>query len=519
MKTRSFLCGLSVSGILALVVVLSVPFVSQAQSDDSLVDKAECVLGSVTIALPRNGTTILAPAGAADVPLPIYAATDCLADTKQVEFSFDDTAPVTDTDAPFGIIPASLGDITSGQHTIAATARSIAASAAAYEATSSFTRVQAADSVDSDLNGLPNNPFTALAGNGYEWISEVMPSDTGGSRLTGVARWAGSGGSVDEAPIVVALVDPDNTDRRVIVTMPQSLLVVGETGMLIVVAADTPETLLGTTEAAKLGSEPILGLVTNARYVEVSVIVSADAGVTFSEIASSRLAANPLHLRLEGVTAYSTDYPAFYSHPTNIESNATTGLTVAAEESSWTKRAKDNFSYSTHTIETDLMSLSLVAPFKTFSGEGEGEGEGEWHADPGEITAVFLGLGALVAVIVSGVTDAGSKGGGGGGPCFIATAAFGTPMFPAIDTLRAFRDIYLLDSSIGTAFVDTYYRVSPFLADVVARSAFLALCARMILWPIILLIKMVMNLPLVSAVTFMGTIAMGGIIRRKKKGA
>jgi hypothetical protein len=30
---------------------------------------------------------------------------------------------------------------------------------------------------------------------------------------------------------------------------------------------------------------------------------------------------------------------------------------------------------------------------------------------------------------------------------------------------------------------------------------------------------MVMNLPLVSAVTFIGTIAMGGIIRCKKKGA
>jgi len=314
----------------------------------------------------------------------------------------------------------------------------------------------------------------------------------------------------------VALVDPDNTDRRVIVTMPQSLLVAGETGMLIVVAADTPETLLGTTEAGKLGSEPILGLVTNARYVEVSVIISVDAGVTFSEIASSRLAANPLHLRLEGVTTYSTNYAAFYSHRTIIESDATTGLTVVAAESSWTERAKDNFSSSTDTIETDLTSLSLVAPFKTFSGEGEGEGEGEVGPSRGLINAIYLAIAAsATAMLLWGIDQATN----GGGPCFIATAAYGTPMHHSIDVLRAFRDSYLLDSSIGTAFVDTYYRVSPFLADIVARSAFLALCARMILWPVILLVKMAMNLPLVSAVTFMGTIVMGGIIRRKKKGA
>ncbi len=515
MKNRSFLCGLFASGILAIVAVLSVSFVSQAQSDDSFVDKAACGLGSVKIVLPRNGTKILAPAGAADVPLPIYAVTDCLADTKQVEFSFDDAAPVTDTDAPFGIISARLGDIASGQHTIAATARSIAASAAAYEDTSSFTLAQAASSVDSDSNGLPDNAFTALAGNGYEWISEVTPSDAGGSRLTGVARWAGSGGTVDDAPIVVALVDPDNTDRKVIVTMPQSLLVAGETGMLIVVAADTPETLLGTTEAGKLGAKPVLGLVANARYVEVSVIISVDAGVTFSEIASSRLAANPLHLRLEGVTTYSTEYPAFYSHPTIIESDVTTGLTVVAAGSRWTERAKDNFSASTHAIETDLTSLSIVAPFKTLSGEGEGEGEGE---GPGQdvINRLFLVIVASVAAMLLWGIDQATNG---GGPCFIATAAYGTPMHHSIDVLRAFRDSYLLDSSIGTAFVDTYYRVSPFLADIVARSAFLALCARMILWPIILIVKMVMNLPLLSAVTFMGTIAMGGIIRRRKKGA
>jgi CSLREA domain-containing protein len=49
--------------------------------------------------------------------------------------------------------------------------------------------------------------------------------------------------------------------------------------------------------------------------------------------------------------------------------------------------------------------------------------------------------------------------------CFIATAAFGTPMQDEVRYLRAFRDQYLLTNDLGRKVVELYYTVSPPVAD------------------------------------------------------
>ena len=50
-------------------------------------------------------------------------------------------------------------------------------------------------------------------------------------------------------------------------------------------------------------------------------------------------------------------------------------------------------------------------------------------------------------------------------PCYIATATYGTPLDGRIDILRDFRDEVLMTNPIGEAFVSTYYRTSPPIAD------------------------------------------------------
>jgi len=76
-------------------------------------------------------------------------------------------------------------------------------------------------------------------------------------------------------------------------------------------------------------------------------------------------------------------------------------------------------------------------------------------------------------------------GGGGGGGCFIATAAFGSPMEKHVEILRDFRDRVLLNSSAGKAFVQFYYRTSPAIADKIAQSEGLRLITRVMLMPVI----------------------------------
>ena len=58
---------------------------------------------------------------------------------------------------------------------------------------------------------------------------------------------------------------------------------------------------------------------------------------------------------------------------------------------------------------------------------------------------------------------------GEGGPCFIATAAYGSPLHPHVKTLRDFRDKYLIPHKLGREFVDFYYEYSPFVANMIAK--------------------------------------------------
>jgi len=76
-------------------------------------------------------------------------------------------------------------------------------------------------------------------------------------------------------------------------------------------------------------------------------------------------------------------------------------------------------------------------------------------------------------------------GGGGGGGCFIATAAFGSPLAPQVQLLREVRDKYLLPYRPGRAAVQAYYAVSPPIADVISRSETLRAAVRFGLMPVL----------------------------------
>ena len=66
-------------------------------------------------------------------------------------------------------------------------------------------------------------------------------------------------------------------------------------------------------------------------------------------------------------------------------------------------------------------------------------------------------------------------------PCFIATAAYGTPLHEDINILRKFRNVVLSTNMPGKALVETYYLTSPPIANALATNNDLRASVRVLL--------------------------------------
>jgi hypothetical protein len=109
---------------------------------------------------------------------------------------------------------------------------------------------------------------------------------------------------------------------------------------------------------------------------------------------------------------------------------------------------------------------------------------------------------AFIAKLMESPADGGGDGGGGdggggdgGSGCFIAVAAFGSPLAPQVQLLSEFRDRYLLTHAGGRLFVAAYYRASPPLAKRIAQSEILRSLVRAGLLPILAWAKLTLWSP------------------------
>jgi len=70
-------------------------------------------------------------------------------------------------------------------------------------------------------------------------------------------------------------------------------------------------------------------------------------------------------------------------------------------------------------------------------------------------------------------------------PCFVATAAWGTPLADEIGVLRRLRDRHLRTHPLGRRLVDFYYDVGPAAAGIVGDHPWLAAAVRTALTPVV----------------------------------
>ena len=86
-------------------------------------------------------------------------------------------------------------------------------------------------------------------------------------------------------------------------------------------------------------------------------------------------------------------------------------------------------------------------------------------------------------------------------PCFIATAAYGSPLHPHIKNLRDFRDTYLMPNKVGRTLVKLYCKYSPSIADMIAKHKALKVIVRNHLVPLVIFSYLVVHFgPAITAV-------------------
>ena len=149
--------------------------------------------------------------------------------------------------------------------------------------------------------------------------------------------------------------------------------------------------------------------------------------------------------------------------------------------------------------KTDVSSLSVYLYNGTdwvlaCDADGNVQVGGEGWMAPGSRVNHNNGNPSTIEIQVyhfSGV-QSGSAGGasitpsvGDNGGCFIATAAFGSPVEPQVKVLREFRDRFLLANTVGKAFVRLYYAWSPSIADFIASNDELRAVVRLSLLPLV----------------------------------
>jgi hypothetical protein len=94
------------------------------------------------------------------------------------------------------------------------------------------------------------------------------------------------------------------------------------------------------------------------------------------------------------------------------------------------------------------------------------------------------------------------------GGCFVATAAYGTPMAEEIQILREFRDDYLLTDPLGQALVGLYYNASPPIAEFIAEHPSLKPIVRVGLLPAVAMGTVVVNTTPAEKIVILGLLAL-----------
>lgn len=315
----------------------------------------DCLLESVTSISPIDGAFISILEGSEALGIVLAATTNCLADTSDVYFEIDEEQ-VADLFGPtlsdiFQTFTPPVSELGAGDHALRTVATDLAAEVT-VETSAAFSIISQSADTDADENGLPDAPCDILSLPGDYWYSVVNIAATGLDRLSTATLWYAG-----EDP-VVALHEPDNAGMYVAAHVPDSLLLPGEVGILILQKALDLDTLYGPDEAAVLAALPG-DLLPDSEVFEICILVSSEGCDGFAPIDESRLADNPIYIVMEGFSL--PPDPFLYVHPTSCSIDAETGLQVFATEGEWSTDPVTELTLTEGRMEATVTSMSAFA--------------------------------------------------------------------------------------------------------------------------------------------------------------
>jgi hypothetical protein len=96
----------------------------------------------------------------------------------------------------------------------------------------------------------------------------------------------------------------------------------------------------------------------------VSILVSNDGGATFDELDESRLKNHAVYVEMSRLTPKIEADVQLFQHPSFIDGDVQTGLTLLPLEGSWSSQSIRNLNIDKESLQARLMSLSVIAPYE-----------------------------------------------------------------------------------------------------------------------------------------------------------
>jgi hypothetical protein len=357
--------------------------------------------------------------------------------------------------------------------------------------------------VSNNQSGTAYDPGTLANNTTYYW--QIVATDSHAGLATGPV-WdfttvtAGDCPWLDGNPKSGA-VEPGNADSMT-VTIDTAGVTIGDYSAHIVISSNDPREpgvavpvvlhvvpcdLTITSTAGGTVTTPGVGTFHYEGGIVVNLVATPSAGHRFVNWTGNVGTIADVNDATTTVTM-NGDYSVkanFEAMPRNLSVNATEGGSVTAP-------GEGTFTYD------EGMSVDLVAEAE------EGYRFVNWTGDVDTIADVKDATTNITMDDDYSITANFRPAGG----CFIATAAYGTPMAEEIGILREFRDEYLLTNSVGKGLVDFCYEVSPPIAEFITEHPALKPIVRAGLLPAVAMSAIIVNATPAEKMVVVGLLAL-----------